>query len=136
MPHGLPIGQMVDPYRVLGVSPEAGEEAIQAAYRRLARAFHPDVNHTPEAGARMREINAAYALLRDRTRRAGGEHRGRQLPVRDGQVVGLDRWTGADRRLRRGSALADPAADRYRLPGGRIWRAGSGACRLGAAGGQ
>jgi|GEM_PF-3291111 len=70
MPHGLPIGQMVDPYRVLGVSPEAGEEAIQAAYRRLARAFHPDVNHTPEAGARMREINAAYALLRDRTRRA------------------------------------------------------------------
>ncbi len=70
MPRGLPIGQMVDPYHVLGVPPEASEAAIRAAYRRLARALHPDVNRAPDAAARMREINAAYALLRDPAGRA------------------------------------------------------------------
>jgi len=59
-----------DPYRVLQVAPNADLEAIHAAYRRLARRYHPDLNAQPEAAERMRAINAAYGLLSDPARRA------------------------------------------------------------------
>ena len=55
---------MRDPYLVLGVSPGSDERAIEAAYRRLSRRYHPDVSKDPNAGARMREINQARAMLR------------------------------------------------------------------------
>lgn len=60
----------LDPYVVLGLKPGAKEAAIRAAYRRLARQYHPDVNHTPSAAAQMLDINAAYELLRDPEQRA------------------------------------------------------------------
>lgn len=44
-------------------------EEIRAAYRRLARQYHPDLNTGPEAEARMKEINHAYATLSDPQRR-------------------------------------------------------------------
>lgn len=51
---------------MLGVSADADEEAINAAYRKLAKRFHPDHRPDDEAAAiRMAEINMAYALLRD-----------------------------------------------------------------------
>ena len=43
----------VDPYKVLQVDSEAEDEVIQAAYRRLARKYHPDLMPGPEAEARM-----------------------------------------------------------------------------------
>ena len=58
-----------DPYAVLGVGPGSEQRAIDSAYRRLCRRHHPDVSRDPDAGARMREINAAYHLLRDPIRR-------------------------------------------------------------------
>jgi hypothetical protein len=68
-----------DPYRTLQVAPNADLEAIHAAYRRLARVYHPDLNPRPEAAARMRAINAAYAVLSDPARRAALDAR-RYLP--------------------------------------------------------
>lgn len=59
-----------DHYKVLQVDPEAEAEVVQAAYRRLARKYHPDVAESPEAAARMAAINAAWAVLRDPRRRA------------------------------------------------------------------
>jgi curved DNA-binding protein CbpA len=59
-----------DPYRILQVAPNADLEAIHAAYRRLARRYHPDLNPRPEAAAQMRAINAAYGLLSDPAQRA------------------------------------------------------------------
>src|SRR6266852_5270252 len=59
-----------DPYRILQVAPNADLEAIHAAYRRLARRYHPDLNPQPEAAERMRAINGAYGLLSDPARRA------------------------------------------------------------------
>jgi len=59
----------MDPYKVLQVDPEAEDEVIQAAYRRLAQKYHPDVAG-PDGVARMTSINAAWELLRDPARRA------------------------------------------------------------------
>ena len=54
-----------DYYQVLGVSRNAGADDLQQAYRRLARANHPDVNHDPGAEERFKEINDAYHVLSD-----------------------------------------------------------------------
>jgi curved DNA-binding protein len=54
-----------DFYDVLGVSRDAGSEEIQQAFRRLARANHPDVNRDPAAEERFKEINEAYRVLSD-----------------------------------------------------------------------
>jgi curved DNA-binding protein len=54
-----------DYYQVLGVSRNAGADELQQAYRRLARANHPDVNHDPGAEERFKEINDAYHVLSD-----------------------------------------------------------------------
>jgi hypothetical protein len=57
-------------YDVLQISSTATPEVIQAAYRALARAYHPDVNAAPDAARRMRQLNEAYAVLSDPVRRA------------------------------------------------------------------
>lgn len=57
-------------YQVLQVDPEAEPEVIEAAYRRLARKYHPDVSSASDSGTRMKGINAAYEVLRDPLRRA------------------------------------------------------------------
>ncbi len=50
-------------YDTLGVSPDAPIEEIRRAFRALALRYHPDVNETPAAAARFREILAAYNVL-------------------------------------------------------------------------
>jgi len=59
-----------DPYKVLQVDSEAEDEVIQAAYRRLAQKYHPDVATGPDGAGRMAAINAAWEVLRDPTKRA------------------------------------------------------------------
>jgi curved DNA-binding protein CbpA len=59
-----------DPYKVLQVDPEAEDEVIQAAYRRLARKYHPDMAPGPEAATRMAAINAAWDRIGDPVARA------------------------------------------------------------------
>lgn len=57
-------------YDTLQVSERADREIIEAAYRRLARMRHPDVNKSPAAHAEMSAINAAYDVLKDPAKRA------------------------------------------------------------------
>jgi curved DNA-binding protein CbpA len=60
----------LDPYKTLQVDSEAEDEVIQAAYRRLARKYHPDLAETPEAAAKMASINAAWEMIGDPASRA------------------------------------------------------------------
>lgn len=59
-----------DPYGALGVPREATPADITATYRALVRALHPDTQHEPTNAARLAEVLAAYAVLRNPRRRA------------------------------------------------------------------
>lgn len=52
-------------YETLGVSENASADEIKKSYRKLARKYHPDINKTPEAEEKFKEINAAYEILSD-----------------------------------------------------------------------
>lgn len=54
-------------YVILGVSQTATETEIRKAFRNLAKKYHPDIN--PQAGEKFREINMAYEILSDETKR-------------------------------------------------------------------
>jgi molecular chaperone DnaJ len=66
-----------DYYDVLGIGRGAGDDEIKAAYRKLARQYHPDVSREPEAEERFKEINEAYGVLSDPAKRARYDRFGR-----------------------------------------------------------
>ena len=64
-----------DPWSVLGLSPGATDTEITQAYRKLARKYHPDINHgNPDAAKKMSELNAAY----DQVKNGGSAGRAQQ----------------------------------------------------------
>jgi DnaJ domain len=69
-----------DPYRELGIGRDATAADIARAWRRLARAVHPDSRPgDPAAAAQFRAVSDAYGLLSDPARRAAWDH---QHPTR------------------------------------------------------
>lgn len=61
--------EVEDLYRVLGVKRDAADAAIHVAYRKAARAYHPDVNKAPDAAEKFATISKAYSVLRDADKR-------------------------------------------------------------------
>lgn len=63
-------------YTTLEISPNASETEIKKAYRKLARQYHPDVNKDPAAEEKFKEINAAYEVLSDKSKKAQYDQHG------------------------------------------------------------
>jgi curved DNA-binding protein len=59
-----------DYYATLGIERGASDEEVRKAYRKLARKYHPDVSKEADAQTRMRDINEANDVLRDKEKRA------------------------------------------------------------------
>ncbi|BDR60617.1 molecular chaperone DnaJ [Lactobacillus xylocopicola] len=59
-----------DYYGVLGVDRNASDKEINSAYRKLAKKYHPDINHEPGAEEKYKKINEAYEVLHDEQKRA------------------------------------------------------------------
>lgn len=70
-----------DLYRALELRPTATDAEIRDAFRRLARRYHPDVNHEPGAAERFRQVVAAYEVLSDPARRAAYDAAQRGAPA-------------------------------------------------------
>jgi curved DNA-binding protein CbpA len=92
-------------YDILMVSPRADRQVITIVYRHLAKRYHPDKDASPEAAARMAELNEAYAVLSDSAKR---ERYDDQMWI--GSVSTPTVVPGDSRPTRRGGAI-DPAAD-------------------------
>jgi curved DNA-binding protein CbpA len=89
-----------DYYSILQVDPGAEKEVIDAAYRRLAAKYHPDVNPSADALERMKQMNAAYDVLSEPRKRAEYDRSRRSTTWRMPPAPRIDGgWRDMARRL-------------------------------------
>ena len=88
---------MTDPYKVLGVAPDASDDEIKKAYRALARKYHPDKYRDSDladlASEKMNEVNAAYEEIQN-LRKNGGASSGSSGAGYGGYSTGTSSATG------------------------------------------
>lgn len=84
-----------DYYDVLGLSKNATDAEVKAAYRKLARLYHPDVNKAPDAEAKFKEVNEAFQVLSDSQKRGAYDRFGHAAFQPGGRAGGAG-FDGAD----------------------------------------
>lgn len=106
-----------DYYSLLGVDPDASEEAILRAYRSKAAEHHPDVNDDPGANDTFRRLNRAKQVLTDEDRRRSYDRLGHERFV--------DRFAGGDSPSggSRSSGWETPDGSVTRRPRGSVFEA-------------
>ncbi len=83
-----------DYYDILGVSHDASQEAVTAAYRKKAKATHPDLNKSPDAAEKFKAVNEAYQTLTDPLKRSSYD----QLKNTDARANHNSWYTGSTSR--------------------------------------
>ena len=74
-----------DYYDILGVSRDASDDQIKSAYRKLAKQYHPDLNHAPDAAEKFKEVTEAYEVPSDSNKRRQYDQFGRAAFDNNGQ---------------------------------------------------
>lgn len=85
--------QKRDYYEILGINRSASQEEIKAAFRSLARKYHPDVNGSEDAEERFKEINEAFMILSDEEKRSVYDRFGHEGLRNSG---GMPDWNNID----------------------------------------
>lgn len=113
-----------DPYAVLQVSQDASQDALQTAYRALARRLHPDHSDDPSASAQMARLNAAWETVGDPERRAAYDrtHLAGVILDTPARSATPTRPTAPPSAGAASDATSRP--DRPAAPGGSSWRVG------------
>jgi hypothetical protein len=112
----VPFDPATDYYGLLGVDPGASVEEIQAAYRRLAKAYHPDLNAgSAVAAAHMARVNAAKSVLLDRDTRAIYDQLRTRQPMHARVVAAAARPTGVGHVTVRYAPFSATQRPRYRV---------------------
>lgn len=84
-----------DYYEILGVSKDASNQEIKQVFRRLARQYHPDLNPgNKEAEEKFKDINEAYEVLSDQSKRSQYDEFSRYWSQRQGKKWGRPKTWG------------------------------------------
>jgi tetratricopeptide (TPR) repeat protein len=104
-------------YEVLGLTPSATAEEIKKRYRELARQYHPDVAHTPDAADKFKAINEANSILSDPQRRATYDAELRLKEARQRKSAsGQETYRTSSRPAANASPSSSPSAQEHRRP--------------------